>query len=91
MSDPDFNYHGNVAVFDLDDTLVRERDFCRSGFRAITPLLVERYGTPLQAARVRMDSHLRGRRNYFGWLESIIGEDPSEYLRIYREHRPESC
>lgn len=29
----DFNYHGPVVAFDLDDTLFRERDFCRSGFR----------------------------------------------------------
>lgn len=28
----DFNYHGPVVAFDLDDTLFRERDFCRSGF-----------------------------------------------------------
>lgn len=26
------NYHGPVVIFDLDDTLFRERDFCRSGF-----------------------------------------------------------
>lgn len=25
-------YHGPVVAFDLDDTLFRERDFCRSGF-----------------------------------------------------------
>lgn len=30
---PDISYHGPVVGFDLDDTLFRERDFCRSGFR----------------------------------------------------------
>lgn len=28
----DINYHGKVVAFDLDDTLLQERDFCRSGF-----------------------------------------------------------
>lgn len=31
----DIGYHGIVVGFDLDDTLFRERDFCRSGFRFI--------------------------------------------------------
>lgn len=29
----EYNYHGPVVAFDLDDTLARERDYCRSGFR----------------------------------------------------------
>ncbi len=40
----DIYYHGPVVVFDLDDTLIRERDFCRSGFKAIAGYLIDKYG-----------------------------------------------
>lgn len=35
----EINYHGDVIVFDLDDTLIYERDYCREGFRRIEGIL----------------------------------------------------
>lgn len=32
---PDIHYHRPVVIFDLDDTLICERDYCRGGFKAI--------------------------------------------------------
>lgn len=39
----DINYHGPVVAFDLDDTLLRERDFCRSGFRFLLNTYIKPY------------------------------------------------
>lgn len=86
----DFNYHGPVVVFDLDDTLFRERHFCRSGFRFLEHKLVTEKGRRYIGLSKRMDSMLRRRENYFAWLEKLLGDDISGYVEAYRNHRPET-
>ena len=76
-------------VFDLDDTLMRERDFCRSGFRAIERDLCRRFGPGYLGVALRMNSRLIRRENYFALLEEILQNDVKEYLELYRTHRPE--
>lgn len=86
----DFNYHGPVVVFDLDDTLFRERDFCRSGFRQIERMLVEERGGEWLGVSKRLDSMLRRRMNYFSWLEELLGDEMlmRRCVERYRSHLP---
>lgn len=90
----DFHYHGPVVVFDLDDTLFRERDFCRSGFKWIGKELSKKYGNRFLALPMRLDSLLRRRESYFDLLERLlkdIGAPDNEMKRLvegYRSHKP---
>lgn len=69
----EINYHGPVVAFDLDDTLFRERDFCRSGFRYLcNPDLYKVVDSPdyptkeqLEPLVREMDAELKERRNPF--------------------------
>lgn len=86
--------HIQVVVFDLDDTLFRERDYVRSGFAAV--------GKYLRRKTHRQDAFEQwmwrrfntGRR--MGMFDALIGrfdlglgrEGISELVRIYRRHRP---
>jgi putative hydrolase of the HAD superfamily len=91
MTDP-----GDVVVFDLDDTLYLERDYVRSGFRAVADAIA----MALPALRERSFEILwqdfeRGvRGSSFDRLGSalpeIIPRLPVErMIAIYRGHRPE--
>lgn len=79
-----------VVVFDLDDTLFRERDFCRGGFR----YLIDKYGWPVSLFQ-EMDEELTNRRNPFNPLEKYLSEnfpvayDIKDLVKEYRCHRPE--
>lgn len=65
-----------VVVFDLDDTLVPERDFVVSGFRAVSG--------PLGGRMIELFD--AGEKDVFG---RVSGAMPKErMLQIYREHKP---
>lgn len=69
----DYSYHGVVVVWDLDDTLFRERDYCREGFKLIHDILRDKYGVKhIAGLPLRLDSALRNRRNHFALLENIL-------------------
>lgn len=93
----DFNYHGPVVAFDLDDTLFRERDFCRSGFRFLCNLHKESL-SPAETETLlqKMDAALADRENPFSPYEDIFknkgleGFDIRNEIEIYRNHLPES-
>ncbi|MDE5652369.1 MAG: HAD family hydrolase [Muribaculaceae bacterium] len=68
----DFNYHGDVMVFDLDDTLFRERDYCRSGFRVIERRLLSEVGESFARIAATMDRILTARGNYFDMLQQRL-------------------
>lgn len=85
----EYNYHGLVVAFDLDDTLARERDYCRSGFRYLCDpdryrvFEVGAYPTrdDLRTLEEEMDRRLTAGENpfdpfdkYFGALASERGE-----------------
>lgn len=81
------------VVFDLDDTLYLERDFVRSGFRAVGAAMLARHGVAgfgtFCAAEFR-----RGRRgDIFDRALARFGldrvEEVATLVSIYREHRPE--
>lgn len=92
----DINYHGAVVVFDLDDTLFRERDFCRSGFRFLCNLHRETLSPYETEALLRkMDAELINRKNPFSPYEDtfnnkgLVGFDIKKEIEIYRNHLPE--
>lgn len=85
------HYHGPVVVFDLDDTLFRERDFCRSGFN----FLCSRYGEEGEALAKAMDEELTARRNPFVPYEKFLKSkeegdsfDLDSDIARYRSHEP---
>lgn len=95
MVNSDYNYHGDVVVFDLDDTLFRERDYVRSGFRLIQNV-IDRLLPGLSQIFDEMESALNRRDNYFDILERFLisqGKD-KELLKTliseYRKHIPDS-
>lgn len=76
----DLSYHGPVVAFDLDDTLFRERDFCRSGFRFLCDrsgyhvLEIEDYPPKADLDRLvsDMDKALAARLNPFDLFDSFF-------------------
>ncbi|MDE5903674.1 MAG: HAD family hydrolase [Muribaculaceae bacterium] len=94
----DFNYHGPVVVFDLDDTLLRERDYCRSGFRLIEQHLASSYPA-MQGIASRMEHQLNNRADYFTMLEDELSslipdalrrkEEMERLVSLYRNHTPD--
>ncbi|MDE5843076.1 MAG: HAD family hydrolase [Muribaculaceae bacterium] len=86
--DKDITYHGDVVVFDLDDTLIRERDYCREGFRRIERILTgglvpeEGISVKFKGISVKfkgiadeLEARLENREAYFDYLESRLAEN----------------
>lgn len=96
----DFNYHGPVVVFDLDDTLMRERDFCRSGFRHIEKRLISTFGNRWRGIAAEMEKLLTRRENYFAMLETLLADqlpnaeecsrEMADIVADYRNHTPDN-
>jgi putative hydrolase of the HAD superfamily len=82
-----------AIVFDLDDTLYREKDFVTSGFRAVAQYLVDTYGYCFQHIFPAMMTTFeeKGRNPVFDMLrdEFLDSSIPvSELVDVYRRHRP---
>jgi putative hydrolase of the HAD superfamily len=82
-----------ALIFDLDDTLYRERRFALSGFRAVAASVASTHGVPVEDGfRVLVGALRRGHRSTaFQSLSELAGLDRlrTEDLRaIYRAHRP---
>lgn len=85
------DYHGPVVAFDLDDTLYREREFCRSGFRYLTDPSRHKVSSldpypsseKLYELYTAMDRELTARRNpfvpYETFFKSLLPESGSEF------------
>ena len=98
MDFPNIRYHGPVVIFDLDDTLFRERDFCRSGFRFLETVISEMLGQTIPNIAPAMEKALCHRENYFDVLEDLVHPlflengkpwNLQELIVLYREHVPE--
>ncbi|MHC4718683.1 MAG: HAD family hydrolase [Planctomycetota bacterium] len=82
--------HIRAVVFDLDDTLYRERDYVRSGYRAVDRRLGGggRYARWMwrrfQAGRSRYTFDALGRRFGLG----LSGSDVAGLVDVYRSHVP---
>jgi len=87
-----------TVIFDLDDTLYDELQYCKSGFRAVAESLVEKKGASFDAERIfeTLNEQFRSgdRTKIFNAaLERLnIGYDRqliAELVRVYRNHRPQ--
>lgn len=83
-----------LIVFDIDDTLYLERDYVKSGFRAVGDYLRISRGIAEFSGRA-WELFLGGRRNdVFDAVLVELGVEPSTELiktlvHTYRQHRPE--
>lgn len=82
-----------AVVFDLDDTLYRERQFALGGYRAVALAVEERHGVREKSAFALLALALRrGRRaRAFQDLADRYGLPPSDipaWIEIYRVHQP---
>jgi putative hydrolase of the HAD superfamily len=82
------------VIFDLDDTLYREIDFVRSGFKAVSEVIEEKYGISkikfYQKLMRILEKDGRGKvfdtilKNHNIWTKSLV----NELVEIYRNHLP---
>ncbi len=82
------------VVFDVDDTLYLERDYVRSGFRAVDAHLRERHGAGGFFERAWAAFERGVRRRTFDEVLPALGLEPSEAMigelvEVYRSHHPE--
>jgi putative hydrolase of the HAD superfamily len=80
-------------IFDLDDTLYPERDYVRSGFRAVGEWAERRLNLSQAIVTAQLQSLFDGgfRGDAFQWWLSEQGLPESllpEMVKIYREHAP---
>ena len=83
-----------AVIFDLDDTLYDERKFVRSGHRAVSSYLAEKYGVDRESC-YRLLSNIfsnQGRSNVFDSalkkLNIYRKETVQEMVTVYRNHIP---
>ena len=79
-----------IVCFDLDDTLFKEIDFLKSGYRKVAELVEKRYGIDVRTAYDQMMVWYQRGENAFANLNEKYGiENPvSDYLNVYRYHQP---
>ena len=82
--------HKKVVCFDLDDTLYKEIDFLKSGYRKVAELVEKRYGIDAWTAYDQMMVwYLRGENAFANLNEKYGINNPIEdYLNVYRFHQP---
>ena len=79
-----------VVCFDLDDTLYKEIDFLKSGYRKVSDLVAKRYGFDALEVYARLLTWYHQSKNPFETLNETYGIDNpiSDYLNVYRYHQP---
>ena len=79
-----------VVCFDLDDTLYKEIDFLKSGYRKVAELVEKRDGIDAWTAYDQMMVwYLRGENAFANLNEKYGINNPIEdYLNVYRYHHP---
>ncbi len=80
-----------VIAFDVDDTLVKEREFCLSGFKAVAELVEDVLDT--EEVVYVMSEALAERRNHYDALERLAAErgvslDMKGVVATCRNHIP---
>ena len=79
-----------VVVFDLDDTLYKEIDFLKSGYRKVAELVEKRFYLKANDVYYNLLSWYTRGENAFEKLNETYGicNPIKEYLDIYRYHQP---
>jgi len=80
----------DVVVFDLDDTLYKEIDFLKSGYRKVAEMVGKRYCLDSYGVYNQLLTWYYKGENAFACLNEKYGlNNPIEvYLNIYRYHHP---
>lgn len=90
------DYNGKLVVFDLDDTLYKERDFVASAYNTIASLLAEKYNLNVvemieimtNAPINPFDSLAEYLKQYSDNSGVAIAEDIPWMIDTYRFHKP---
>ena len=79
-----------VIVFDLDDTLYKEIDFLKSGYKKVSELVEQRFGLVSYLIYDKLLTWYFNGENAFERLNEEYGLDNpiNDYLNIYRYHHP---
>lgn len=79
-----------VICFDLDDTLYKEIDFLKSGYKKVAEFVARQYGCDARAIYDQLLKWYYNGENAFACLneEYGLGNPVNEYLDIYRYHHP---
>ena len=79
-----------VVVFDLDDTLYKEIDFLKSGYRKIAEFVGRQINVPTNVIYYNLLAWYGKKENAFENLNQYYGINYpiKEYLDIYRYHQP---
>lgn len=81
-----------VVVFDLDDTLIAELEYQRSGISAVETAIFSIYGVPFDG---RIQNALdKGVKDIWGWACEQLNlpiEVKTSFLWLYRLHQPVIC
>ena len=79
-----------VVVFDLDDTLYKEIDFLKSGYRKVAELVEKRFHYDAREVYERLYLwYVNGENPFVRLNETYEIDNPiSDYLDIYRYHHP---
>lgn len=79
-----------VVVFDLDDTLYKEIDYLKSGYRKVAELVEKRFHYDAREVYERLyDCYVKGENSFFCLNETYGLDNPiSDYLNVYRLHQP---
>ena len=79
-----------VVVFDLDDTLYKEIDFLKSGYKKVAEFVGKQYGLDANNVCSQLLTWYYQGENAFACLNEKYGLNNSipEYLEVYRYHHP---
>lgn len=79
-----------VVCFDLDDTLYKEIDFLKSGYRKVSEMVGNRYSLDAHEVYARLLSWYNQGENPFERMNEAYGlNNPiGDYLNVYRYHQP---
>lgn len=79
-----------VVCFDLDDTLYKEIDFLKSGYRKVAELVEKRFHYDAREVYDKLYSWYNHGENPFARLNGYYGLDNpiEDYLNVYRYHLP---
>lgn len=83
------NLNNWVVVFDLDDTLISELEYQRSGIAAVETAITSLYGVPFDG--LIQHASEKGVKDIWGWACVQLGlptEVKTSFLWIYRLHSP---
>lgn len=86
-----------TVIFDLDDTLYPERDYCMSGFRAVAGYIAQRFpgaSADFLFEKMKAEFVAENRTRTFNAALEAAGitydrECIAKLVEVYREHRPD--